>query len=407
MRTDVLIVGGGCAGAYAAIGLLERGYAGKVLIAGKDPELPYELPPLSKEFLRGEIEFEKMLIKSSAYWREAGVNILLGIEVDEVHANERYVECEGGRKIEYSHLIWAAGGTPRSINCPGGTLSGVYKVRNKKDIVKIRERLNQCRNVAIIGGGYIGLECAASLAGRDLNLTVLEDRDRVLARVTSPVVSDFIESEHRRRGVKIRTHSRVAALEGESAVTGVRLENGDVIPAEIVIIGIGIEANIGPLVRAGALYGAGVRVDEGCRTSLPNVFAAGDCTEHRSQYAGGDYVRLESVQNAMDQAKVIAQNICGGEAVHANMPWFWSDQYHIKLQTIGLSHYADQQIIRGSVADGRFSVIYLRGGAVIGIDCINSPQDYVQCRKLVQNAYAPGGADIGDANIPLRSFARA
>ena len=402
---DVLIVGGGHGGAQAALSLVQGGFTGSVAILGDEPELPYDRPPLSKEYLAGEKAFERMLLRPAALWAERGVAMLLGKTVTAVDAAGHEVTCADGTSIGYCTMIWATGGSPRRISCEGHDLAGVHTVRNKADADRMIAEMPGVREAVVIGGGYIGLEAASALVKFGKKVTVIEALDRVLARVAGEPLSRFYEAEHRAHGVDVRLGTGVAALTGENRhVTGVELVDGEVIPAQMVIVGIGIVPAVGPLVDAGAAFGNGVRVDAQCKTSLPDIYAIGDCAEHQSVYAEGDWIRLESVQNANDQAKTAAQAIIGNPAPYEAVPWFWSNQYDLKLQTVGLSRGFDELIVRGAIDRAGFSIVYLRGGTVIALDCVNMVRDYAQGRELVTGRITAPREALADPAVPLKSL---
>jgi len=256
----------------------------------------------------------------------------------------------------------------------------------------------------VIGGGFIGLEAAAVLAKFGKKVTLLEALDRVMARVAGPDLSSFYENEHRAHGVDVRLGVAVTAIEGDGKVTGVRLADGTIVPADLVVVGIGIIPAVEPLIAAGAEGGNGVRVDAQCRTSLPDIFAVGDCALHANRFADGAAVRLESVQNATDQASVAAKVILGEDVAYEATPWFWSNQYDLKLQTMGLSIGYDQAVVRGDPATRSFSVIHLKQGKVIALDCVNATKDYVQGRKLVEAGAAIDPARLADTTVPLKEM---
>jgi len=264
--------------------------------------------------------------------------------------------------------------------------------------------LDGVTRVAVIGGGYIGLEAAAVLAKLGKQVTVLEAQDRVLARVAGEPLSRFFEAEHRAHGVEVRLGVQVEAIEGDTAVTGVRLAGGEVVPAGMAIVGIGIVPAVEPLLAAGAAGGNGVLVDAQCRTSLADIFAIGDCAQHVNRYAADSAIRLESVQNANDQATVAAKTICGVEAEYDAVPWFWSNQYDLKLQTVGISAGHELAVVRGDPATRSFSLVYYRGGRVIALDCVNAVKDYVQGRKLVAEGIALDPARVADAAVPIKEM---
>ncbi|KTT70286.1 NAD(P)/FAD-dependent oxidoreductase [Sphingomonas endophytica] len=382
-RFDVVIVGGGHAGAAAAIALRQEKFAGTIAIVGAEPDLPYERPPLSKEYLAGDKPFDRILIRPAAFWEERQVTMLPGTRVVAVDPTAMTVHTDGGQVIGYGDLIWATGGEPRRLTCEGHHLAGLHAVRTRADVDRLLAELPDARDVVIVGGGYIGLEAAAALTKFGKSVTLVEALDRVLARVAGEPLSRFYEGEHRAHGVRVLLGAAVRCIEGETRVTGVRLASGEVLRADMVIVGIGIVPAIAPLADAGAATGNGVAVDACCRTTLPHVYAIGDCAAHANRFADGATIRLESVQNATDQATVAARAIIGREAAYDAVPWFWSNQYDLKLQTVGLSSGFDQAVVRGVPAERSFSIVYLREGRVIAIDAVNAVRDYVQGRALV------------------------
>jgi 3-phenylpropionate/trans-cinnamate dioxygenase ferredoxin reductase subunit len=403
-RYDAVIVGGGHGGAQAAIALRQAGFGGTLAIVGDEAELPYERPPLSKEYLSGEKGWERLLIRPAIFWAERDVRLRLGERVLAVDPAARSLRTTAG-EVGYGRLIWAAGGRPRRLSCQGHDLQGVHGVRTRADVDRMRSELPAVRRAVVVGGGYIGLEAAAVMTKAGVHVTLLEAQPRVLARVAGEALSRFYEAEHRARGVDVRLDRQVASIEGATTVTGVRLADGEVLPCELVVVGIGIEPAVEPLLDAGAEGGNGVLVDAGCRTSLADVYAVGDCALHRNRFAGGALVRVESVQNANDQATVVARSIMGEAATYDAVPWFWSNQYDLKLQTVGLSAGHDAAVLRGDPAARAFSVVYLREGRVVALDCVNSVKDYVQGRKLVLDGARVAPERLADASTPLKELA--
>lgn len=403
---DTLIVGGGHAGASAAAALRQLGYAGSVAILGAEPEAPYERPPLSKDYLSGEKTFDRLLIRPEAFWAERDIELLLGRTVERVAPLEHQVTTADGETFSYGHLIWAAGGRPRRLSCAGADLAGVHSVRTRADVDQMAAELPQVGQVVIIGGGYIGLEAAAVLTKLGKSVVLLEALDRVLARVAGEPLSRFFEAEHRAHGVDLRLGAVVDRLTEEGGrVAGVKLADGEVIPAQMVIVGVGVLPAVEPLLGAGAAGGNGVWVDAQCRTSLPDVFAIGDCALHANRFAQGADIRLESVQNANDQAKVAARAIVGDPVDYDAIPWFWSDQYDLKLQTMGLLTGHDAWVVRGDPASRSFSVAYLRGDVICAIDCVNAVKDYVQARKLILEGVSIDTALLADVGVALKDLA--
>jgi 3-phenylpropionate/trans-cinnamate dioxygenase ferredoxin reductase subunit len=404
-KYDVLIVGAGHGGAQAAIALRQRKFEGTIGMIGEEPEIPYERPPLSKDYFSGEKSFERILIRPAAFWDERNVAMLTGQRVVAVNADAHSVTTEAGETIGYGELIWATGGHARKLTCTGHDLIGVHSVRTRADVDRMMRELETTTRIAVIGGGYIGLEAAAVLAKFGKRVTVLEAMDRVLARVAGEPLSRFYEAEHRAHGVDVRLGVKVECIEEtEGRVAGVRLADGELVPAEMVIVGIGIVPAVEPLMAAGARGGNGVAVDEHGRTSLPHVFAIGDCAMHANAYAEGLPIRLESVQNANDLATTVARAITGDEEPYNSVPWFWSNQYDLRLQTVGLSSGHDSTVTRGDIASRSFSIVYLKQGHVVALDCVNAVKDYVQGKALVVGRVAADPAKLADTETPLKAL---
>ncbi|MFN3515757.1 MAG: NAD(P)/FAD-dependent oxidoreductase [Novosphingobium sp.] len=406
MKYDVVIVGAGQGGAYAAIQLRQLGFAGTIALIGREAEPPYERPPLSKEYMLGEKAWERLLIRPAEFWAGKGIDLLLSAEVVSLDPANKAVTLQDGRTVGYGSLVWATGGDPRRLSCPGADLAGVHGVRTRADADAILDELGDVVRVVIVGGGYIGLEAAAVLRKLGKEVTLLEVLPRVLARVAGAELSAFYQAEHIANGVDLRTETGVEAIEGEGRVSAVRLSDGSSIDCQLVIVGIGIVPAVGPLIAAGAAGGNGVEVDELCRTSLPDVYAIGDCAAHASRFADGAVIRLESVQNANDQAACVARAIIGDPQPYAATPWFWSNQYDLKLQTVGLSSGHDAVVLRGDPATRSFSVLYLKGGKLIACDAVNAIKDYVQARKLVEEGAKIAPADLADTSRPLKELDR-
>ncbi|MBO9581110.1 MAG: FAD-dependent oxidoreductase [Sphingobium sp.] len=401
---DCLIVGAGHAGAQAAILLRQLNYAGSVAIVGAETVMPYERPPLSKDYLAGEKPFERILLRPPAFWGERGIDMALGERVTAVDPIAHSVRTTTGRDIGYGKLIWAGGGAARPLSCPGAGATGLFTVRTHADADGLMALLPDAGRFVVIGGGYIGLEAAAVLAKLGKQVTLVEAQDRLLSRTAGTDISDFYAAEHRAHGVDVRLSAKVEAIEtdADGRATGVRLEGGEILPADAVIVGIGIISEVAPLLLAGAAGGDGVDVDAYCRTSLEDVYAVGDCAAHENRFARGQRLRLESVQNANDQARTAVQHILGDPAPYEALPWFWSNQYDLKLQTVGLSIGHDQALVRGDPASRSFSVVYLRDGQVIALDCVNQTRDYVQGRAHILSGAKLDLAQLADPAIPLK-----
>ncbi|RYD91741.1 MAG: oxidoreductase, partial [Sphingomonadales bacterium] len=329
-----------------------------------------------------------------------------GSVVTGVDAQAHTLKLASGEEVAYGALIWAAGGDPRRLSCSGADLSGIHAIRDKADVDRLMGELDGgARRVVVVGGGYIGLEAAAVLTKLGCQVTVVEALPRVLARVAGEALSEFYQDQHRAHGVDLRLEAKVERLEGENGwVRRVVLEDGESIACDMVVVGIGIVPAAGPLIAAGAAGANGVDVDEFCRTSLPDIYAIGDCAAHANQWANGAVIRVESVQNAHDMATTAAKHIVCIDEPYRAFPWFWSNQYDLKLQTAGLSLGYDETIVRGDPAEARFSVIYLKEGRVIALDCVNATKDYVQGRKLVEAGVTPDKAALADPAVPLKEL---
>jgi 3-phenylpropionate/trans-cinnamate dioxygenase ferredoxin reductase component len=396
---DVAIVGTGHGGAQAAIQLRQLGFEGSIALIGREPDLPYERPPLSKDYLAGERDYERLLVRPPGFWGERSIDVLTEREVVAVDPQARRLGCADGEAIGYGRLVWAAGGTPRPLSCPGAGRAHV--VRSRADVDRIRDALPDARRVAVIGGGYIGLEVAAVMRKLGKDVVLIEALGRVLSRVAGEPLSRFVEARHRAEGVEMRLEALVEAIEPDR----VRLHEGESILCDVVVAGIGIDAAAAPVLAAGAEGGNGVLVDAFCRTSLPDVYAIGDCALHASRWARGAAIRLESVQNAHDMAATAARDIVGRPQPYDAVPWFWSNQYDLRLQSVGLWLGHDEIVTRGDPATGAFSLVYLAGGRVIALDCVNATRDYAQGRKLVEQGARIAPSDLADTGRQLKEMA--
>ena len=404
-RHDVVIVGTGHGGSQAAIALRQNGFDGSVLLLGRDRAPPYERPPLSKEYLAGEKSFERLLIRPEGFWQERGIELALGQSVTRIDPEAREVQTSSGETYAYGKLIWAAGGDARRLSCPGGHLDGVHSVRDKRDVDALLAQIEGgARRFVVVGGGYIGMEAAAVLRKLECEVVLVEAEDRVLSRVAGEELSRFYEDEHRRHGVDIRLGTGVDRLLGETGVTGVLLEDGEEIACDGVVVGIGIVPSVGPLISAGAAGANGVEVSDTCHTSLDKIYAIGDCAAHANIWADNNVVRVESVQNAHDMAATVARAICGDPQPYTAFPWFWSNQYDLRLQTAGLNVGYDETVLRGNPTERSFSVVYLREGRVVAVDAVNRTKDYVQGRKLVEARPIVGPELLADTGTPLKEM---
>lgn len=383
LQADVVIVGAGHAGVQLVSALAKHGYAGSVIVISDEAVLPYERPPLSKGYLKGTESREALELRDARYWTDGPARLLLGTRAQAIEPGARTLHLDDGRQVAYGDLVWAAGGRARRLPIPGAELDGVHYIRTLEDADAILDAARDAKHAAIIGGGYIGLEAAASLRSLGLEVVVLEAAPRLLARVTSEPVSAYFKRLHENNGVEVRLDTVAEAIIGKAGkVAGVALAGGAHIPTDLVIAGIGLVPCVDVLEAAGCEVADGVVVDAQLRTTLPHVYSIGDCTRWTSAHAGGP-VRIESIPNATEHAQILAATLSGGAPPVPTVPWFWSDQYTVKLKTAGLMAGHDRMLVRGAVEDGAFSVGYLKDGRLVALDAINSTPDFAQAKALI------------------------
>ncbi|MCU0758939.1 MAG: FAD-dependent oxidoreductase [Steroidobacteraceae bacterium] len=403
MIERIVIVGAGQAAAQAVDVLRRRRFEGSIALVGDEPFLPYQRPPLSKKYFSGTLARDRLPIRHQSFYDEHRVDVRLGRRAVSIDRAARQVALDDGVALPYDALILATGSTPRRLQGPGTTLQGLHYLRTIEDTDRLREAARPGARAVVVGGGYIGLEVAATCRELGVEVTVLEMADRVMNRVVCETVSRYYEAEHRRHGVELVLGARMEAFVGDAAgrVAAVRCADGREYRADFAVIGIGVLAQ-DALARAAGLHcDNGIAVDEHCRTSDPAIWAIGDCTSHPSlRY--GYRVRLESVDNAFEQAGTAALDILGTPVPHDKVPWFWSDQYHHKLLIVGLSQGHDEVVLRGDPATHGFSCAYLRDGELIAIDTVNSAKDQMAARKLVAARVRPDRARLADPAVPLK-----
>ena len=401
MISTVLIVGGGQAGAQAVDTLRREGFKGRLVLISDENMLPYQRPPLSKKFLSGEMAAERLLFRHRGFYDEHTVELKLGARATRIDAAARRVALSSGEEIDYDRLLLCIGALPRRMTCPGSDLAGVHYLRNVEDAAAIATGLKPGARVIVVGGGYIGLEIAATARQMGCGVAVLEMADRVMNRVVASNVSEYFEHEHRAQGVKIMCNTRVVRFAGSGRVETVVCADGSMHPADILVVGVGAIANAQLAADAGLNCDNGIVVDENCRTSDPAIFAAGDCTNYFSpRYQSR--VRLESVDNAFEQSKVAALNILERRTAYERVPWFWSDQYDNKLLIAGLSQGYDQQLTRGDPATRSFSVCYLKGGELLAVESINHSKDYMAARALIPKRFRPDLDKLANPHFALK-----
>jgi 3-phenylpropionate/trans-cinnamate dioxygenase ferredoxin reductase subunit len=403
MIERVVVIGAGQAAAQCAETLRKKGFEGSIDVVGDEPRLPYQRPPLSKKFLSGEMSLDRLLIRHQAFYDDNRISLHLGRRATAIGRQLQRVELDDGRSLPYDALVLATGSIARRLPLPGSELAGVHYLKDIADAERLRSEIEPGRRAVIVGGGYIGLEAAATLRHLGMEVTVLEMADRVMNRVVAEPISRYYEAEHAGHGVRLLLRAALLGLRGDAdgRVCAVDTAAGP-IETNLVIVGIGVLANEALAKSAGLACDNGIVVDEYCRTTDPAIYAIGDCSNHPSlRY--GRRVRLESVDNAFEQGTTAALNILGGAQRHDRVPWFWSDQYHHKLLIVGLSQGHDRIVLRGDPAANSFSCCYLRtDGELLAIDTVNQPRDQMAARKLIAARVKLDAAKVADPSIALK-----
>jgi 3-phenylpropionate/trans-cinnamate dioxygenase ferredoxin reductase subunit len=399
----IVIIGAGQAGAQAVASLRADGFTGDLVMVGDEAYAPYQRPPLSKTYLMGTLDRERLFLKPDAFYAEAKCELLLNATASAIDRAKKVVTLSDGITLPYDKLLIATGSRVREIKCPGADLPGVFYLRSIADVDKLRPAFETAKNVAIVGGGYIGLEVGAVARKYDLNVTVFEAMERVMQRAVSKPISDFYDKTHRDAGVNILLNTGVEAFEGKGKLEAIRA-GGKSYPTDIAVVGIGILPNDTLAKEAGLTVGDGIHVDPYCQTSDPSIWAAGDCTRHHGR--DGNHIRLECVQNAIDQAKFAALAMMGKPAPYKEVPWFWSDQYDLKLQIAGLAWPTDSLVVRGDPASRKFAVFHLRNGAVAAVEAVNAAPEYIVGRKLIAEGTKIPPEKLADLTIPMKNIAQ-
>ncbi|WP_026606242.1 NAD(P)/FAD-dependent oxidoreductase [Methylocapsa acidiphila] len=405
--STMAIIGAGQAGAEVATLLRQSRFEGRILLFGDEPYLPYQRPPLSKAYLSGEIGADALIYKAAVAYEKADVELRLGQRVSEIDRAAKRILLDGGEPVAYDRLVLATGGRARQLAVPGAELRNIFYLRNIADVQALQPELLSGRRLVIIGAGYVGLEVAAVAIKRRLAVTVLEAMPRVLARVTAPELSAFYERFHREAGVEIRTGVSVAGFaptQDGARVSEVLSGEGDAIAADLVLVGIGLVANTELAERAGLVVDGGIVVDDQSRTSDPEIYAIGDCAIHANHGFLRRKIRVESVPNALEQARAAAASIMGKPCAPAAAPWFWSDQYDLKLQMVGLSDGYEKVVIRGAQESASFIAFYLKDGTIIAADAVNRPGDFMAAKRLVGERMSIAAESLADENISLKTL---
>ncbi|MER9943818.1 FAD-dependent oxidoreductase [Mesorhizobium sp. M0092] len=388
MKNGVVIVGAGHAGVQAAASLREEGYDGPVILIGDENELPYHKPPLSKTFIKDQ-QAKSQPLRGEAFYTGSAIDFRPGIRIERIDAGGRRLEISGGGVLPFDRLVLAIGARPRLLPLPGSELSDVVSLRSLGDARLIRQLSVQSEEVVILGGGFIGLEIAATLTAAGRKVTVVEAVDRLLGRAVAPVIASHVRQRLEATGVRILTGTTIERLEGENGrVSAAITSSGERLPAQMVVIGIGVVPNVELAEAAGIAIANGIRVDQQMRTSVPEILAIGDAASYRHWFTGGD-VRLESVQNATDQARLAARTIIGHADNYSAVPWFWSDIGDMKLQMVGLIAGGDSHVVLGDVAENKFSIYHYAAGRLLGIESVNRPGDHMLGRKMLGAGFSP------------------
>ena len=401
MSTTV-IAGAGHAGGQTAISLRQAGYEGRIVVCGAEPVPPYQRPPLSKKYLSGELALARVFLRPETFYAANDIELRLGNAVRAIDPQRRTAVLEDGESLGFTDLVIATGSRPRRLDSPGATLDNIFYLRSLEDADAIRNAFVAGRKLVVVGGGYIGLEIAATAKGLGLEVCVIEAAERILGRVTAPEMSAYYTRAHRARGVDVRLSTAITSFEGNGAVRAVTC-GGETIAADVVVIGIGIVPDAELAASAGIRCDDGIVVDEQCTTSAEHVYAVGDCTRHPNPILGHT-LRLESVQNALDQARTAASNIAGTPSKYEQVPWFWSDQFDLKLQMVGMSNGYDTIVQRGSMDADDFAMFYLKEGVLIAVDAVNRPREFMACRKLVPQGPRIDPAKLADESIPMQEM---
>ena len=397
----IVIVGGGHAAGQAAASLRQEGYEGAVVVVGEEPHLPYQRPPLSKEYLAGEQGLERVHLRPQRFYADHDIEVRSGVRVSAIDRARNAVICDDDTMLPYDRLLLATGSRPRRLDVSGCDLDGVCLLRTIADADSIRDKLKPGAKLVIVGGGYIGLEVASVAVRHGMDVTVLEMEERILARVTTPAMSEFYHRLHTGKGVTIRTNARAAAFAGNGRLAEVRCADGTSVPADLAVVGVGIVPNVELAEEAGLACDNGIVVDERTGTADERIYAAGDCTNHPNPLLGRR-LRLESVPNAMEQSRVAAANLAGGERTYASVPWFWSDQYDLKLQMVGFSTDAEHEVVRGDPDEETFATFHFRGDTLIAADAVNRPREFMVARQLVGRTV--DASRLADPDTDLKSL---
>ena len=401
--TKVLIVGGGHAGANTAFALRKDGFDGEIIIISDEGYLPYHRPPLSKDFLKQNLAVEKMSFKSADFYEEQKISINLDTQINSIDLTSNHAITEDA-SFNFDYLVFATGASPRLLPMENADSKNLFYLRQITDVLSIHQQITPHKEIVLIGGGYIGLEVASAMIELGLKVTILEAEERILQRVTSPEVSQFYNDYHSKKGVRIICNAKVTNLNAENQmINSVSLESGESLAADIVLVGIGAIPNTQLAASIGLECDNGIKTDQYCRTSIPNILAVGDCTSSFNSLYNKEF-RLESVPNALAQSKVASSSILGNELFNNEMPWFWSDQYDLKLQMAGLSSGYDECHIIGDTDSAEFIACYGKEGYLIALDSVNQSRQFMLFKKALGNGFKLEMSLIKDKNFQPESI---
>lgn len=402
--TQCIVIGASHAAVQLIISLRQNGWAGGITVISDEAHLPYQRPPLSKAYLANTVQDEQLALRAPAAYEKLDISFKLNTRVTAIDTDKKQVHLDNGDLLSFDKLALCTGARARPLPIPGADLNAVHYLRTMDDVKGIQASAATAKSAVIIGGGYIGLETAASLTKLGVKVTVLETESRLLKRVASPQVSAFYLRLHTEEGIDIRLNTQAAELMGDQTLSQVVCADGTAIEADMAIIGIGVIANTELATDAGLAVDNGIVVNEFAQTSHADIVAAGDCTNHPNPILNRN-LRLESVPNAVEQAKAAAASLCGGEKPYAELPWFWSDQFDVKLQIAGMNQGYTEAVVRGDINNGRsFSVFYTANNKILAADCINRPKDFMLAKKLILQNVECNSASLSDEHIELKSL---
>ena len=400
---EIVVIGSGQAAIQTVMSLKRNEFTGSIKVIGEEDHLPYQRPPLSKDFLLEEYKPERVSLKKKEFYEENGVDLILGKRAESIDTILKEITLSDENKIRYDQLIIATGSRVRKLNVPGSDKKGIYYLRDLDDANALKQRLKKNKKMVIVGAGYIGLEVASVAASLGVEVTVIEMANRVMNRTVDPMISSYYQKLHESHGVKIHLDNGLKAFEGGDSVNAVLCSDGLILEAELVVIGAGVLPNQEIAIEAGLECNNGIMVNEFGETSTANVYACGDCTNHPNKGLN-TRLRLESVHNAMEQSKTVANTIMGNKEPYDQVPWFWSDQYDHKLQLVGISGDHDEVVMRGLESEQKFLLFYLKNSELIAVNAINSSKEFLICRKLVANKVKISSDVIKDQSVNLNDL---